>query len=187
LARCVAKVCSFAALSDGPVSQVGSLVTVVVAGGGDRAGTGAAAVAIVGLRVDFGIGMNGTQGEGRGRVTSDKMRYRGWGSWNIYVTPPAVDPTRMRVDSDGVGGIRQLGSFVGGGVVKWVGGGDGIRKVGGWAQLQGISASRVSRHSCTRWQFGRQWQIPGRGRSELIVMLSTGSTFRPFACDDDEW
>jgi hypothetical protein len=60
LARWVAKVCAFAALSDGPVSQAASLV-VVVGGGGDGAGTAAAtvAVAVVGLEamVDFGIGM----------------------------------------------------------------------------------------------------------------------------------
>jgi hypothetical protein len=47
-------------------------------------------------------------------VASDKMRYRGWGSWNIYVIPPAVDPTRMRVNSDGVGGCTSVG-IVGGG------------------------------------------------------------------------
>lgn len=62
LARWVAKVCAFAALSAGPVSQVCSLVAVAVVdvgGGGDGAGAGAAAV--VGLEamlgVDFGIGM----------------------------------------------------------------------------------------------------------------------------------
>ena len=68
LARCVAKVCSFTALSAGPVSQVGSLIIV---GGEDGAGTGAAVVAavvaavtVVGLEAtlgtDLGMVMNGT-------------------------------------------------------------------------------------------------------------------------------
>jgi hypothetical protein len=63
LARCVAKVCSFTALSAGPVSQPGSLVIV---GGEDGAGMGAAVVAtvtVVGLEatlgMDLGMVMNG--------------------------------------------------------------------------------------------------------------------------------
>lgn len=73
LARCVAKVCSCAALSAGPVSQVGSLVI----GGGEEgagvgvgvgAGTGAAVVVAVvvvvgleaALETDLGMVMDGT-------------------------------------------------------------------------------------------------------------------------------
>ena len=75
LARCVAKVCSFAALSAGPVSQVGSLVIV---GGEDGAGTGAAVVAVVAvvgleatLGADLGMVMNGT---GRGGGGDDDVQ-----------------------------------------------------------------------------------------------------------------
>ena len=68
LARCVAKVCSFTALSAGPVSQPGSLVIV---GGEGGAGMGVAVVAavvagvsMVGLEatlgMDLGMVMNGT-------------------------------------------------------------------------------------------------------------------------------
>ena len=64
LARWVAKVCSLTALSAGPVSQPGSLVIV---GGEDGAGMGAAVVAtvsVVGLEatlgMDLGMVMNGT-------------------------------------------------------------------------------------------------------------------------------
>ncbi len=49
--------CSFAALSAGPVSQAGSLVVIiVVVGGGDMAGAGpaVAVVAVVGLEARLG-------------------------------------------------------------------------------------------------------------------------------------
>jgi hypothetical protein len=66
-ARCVAKVCSWAALSAGPVSQEGSLVVGggeegagAGAGAGDGAGTGAVAVGLEAtLEADLGMVMDG--------------------------------------------------------------------------------------------------------------------------------
>ena len=65
LARCVAKVCSFTALSAGPVSQAGSLIIV---GGEDGAGTGAAVVAMVAV-----VGWEATLGTDLGMVMNDYL------------------------------------------------------------------------------------------------------------------
>ena len=59
------------------------------------------------------------------------------------------------------------------------------------ARLAGISATWVTPlYSCSRWQIGSWWQIRGResgmGR-ELISPGRLSSTFRLFACDDEEW
>src|SRR5712691_8966690 len=63
LARCVAKVCSFAALSAGPVSQDGSLVIV---GGEDGAGAGTGAAVVVAVVVV--VGLEATLGADLGMV-----------------------------------------------------------------------------------------------------------------------
>jgi len=72
-------VCSFAALSAGPVSQAGSLVVIV--GGDVAAGAGAgpavAVVAVVGLEArlgaDLGMLMNGNWEDGVGDVQSSEQ------------------------------------------------------------------------------------------------------------------
>ena len=83
--------------------------------------------------------MNVTQGEGRGEVASDKMRYRGRGRELEYIRYTASGRSDEAAGEFG----RGWGLYVSwdrwwrGGVVRWVGGGDGIRKVGGWPDLQG--------------------------------------------------
>ena len=87
LARCVAKVCSFAALSAGPVSQDGSLVIV---GGEDGAGAGTgvavvvAVVVVVGLEATLGADLGMVMGGYLGGVGGgDDVQCRARGGMNI--------------------------------------------------------------------------------------------------------
>ena len=74
LARCVAKVCSFTALSAGPVSQPGSLDIV---GGEDGAGMGVAVVAAVVAAVSM-VGLEATLGMDLGMVMNGTCTWSGW-------------------------------------------------------------------------------------------------------------